>query len=1044
MTTASRADLILLHLQGGADTTGSDIPSICEALDVPAESMADRVGVLSALSELQQRGLVSEGTKPAETGSGDRRAYVLTEEGRTSARRLREQYASETISLRDGETTLEVRLDEIDDHLEDTSLVEALARVSGGGVLRTRPADADRFTDRTDALETLESALNTVRGGRSRTVLVTGEAGIGKTSLVREALGMARGRGVTVLDGTCSVDANDPYGPFREALDPIDADPFDRSLDPVDDAFDVGRRALFDGVVDALSGEDPVVLFVDDLHRADAGTLALFAAVADGADGALLLVGAYREEDLAADHDLRSVDDWLDDADSLAIDLEPFDPPDTRSLIAAHLDVPGSSIPSGFVTAVQERAGGNPLFVTELVSAMREDGRVDPARGIYPEADEATVPMPDRVESAISIRFDALDSTAETVLETGAVIGPVVPLSVLEAVLELPDPDLHEYVDVLIGARVWDRVDGDHVRFVSDLVRETVLDGLDDDRRRDRHATVAQALADADDASAATVAHHYQRAGDDERALEYYRQAGDDAMDVYAHEVAIENYEAALELARERDATAIVHDVLLSIGRSHFVRSDYDDAQRHFEYVLERSDDPETIMDAVYYLADIHNDRGDVDRALDRIEYGLDRWDGTPSPAACRLLSANVWVRKQTGDLDGALEEARRERDLAEALGDRPLIARAIHDIANVEIDRGDLETALERYEQAGEVFEDLGDRWRFSKALNNRGIVHWRRGDLEAATDAFERSREIDESIGDAAGIAGDEMNLGVLAIKRGEWNEALEHLEEAIERSADVGDTRNVALAKGNLGDLLLRRGDLEAARRRLQEAVDHFEEIGHDRNRAIFTMNLATYRSLVDDLEGARTAAETALELATDLDASGDIPIARGLLARIERSAGNVDVAVDHAEAGAAIAEDLDDERGVEALRELALASLAAGRVEDAREIAAEATDGLEAVSDPWQTLRIDRVYGICLREAGDLDAAEERLETALGSARSLGARIDECRALLELGRLERRRDDESTARSRIEDALAIAEETGAALYERWCRDELDAMG
>jgi tetratricopeptide (TPR) repeat protein len=154
--------------------------------------------------------------------------------------------------------------------------------------------------------------------------------------------------------------------------------------------------------------------------------------------------------------------------------------------------------------------------------------------------------------------------------------------------------------------------------------------------------------------------------------------------------------------------------------------------------------------------------------------------------------------------------------------------------------------------------------------------------------------------------------------------------------------------------------------------------------------------------------------------------------------------VDVAVDHAEAGAAIAEDLDDERGVEALRELALASLAAGRVEDAREIAAEATDGLEAVSDPWQTLRIDRVYGICLREAGDLDAAEERLETALGSARSLGARIDECRALLELGRLERRRDDESTARSRIEDALAIAEETGAALYERWCRDELDAMG
>lgn len=97
----------------------------------------------------------------------------------------------------------------------------------------------------------------------------------------------------------------------------------------------------------------------------------------------------------------------------------------------------------------------------------------------------------------------------------------------------------------------------------------------------------------------------------------------------------------------------------------------------------------------------------------------------------------------------------------------------------------------------------------------------------------------------------------------------------------------------------------------------------------------------------------------------------------------------------------------------------------------------------MSGPWQLLRIERVYGICLREAGDLDAAEERLETALESARSIGARIDECRALLELGRLARQRSDATAAWNRIEAAIAIAEETGTALYERWCRAELDAM-
>jgi tetratricopeptide (TPR) repeat protein len=888
--------------------------------------------------------------------------------------------------------------------------------------------------------------VDAVRDGRSRTVLVTGEAGIGKTSLVREALKAARDREFTILEGSCSADANEPYDPFRDALAETDADPFDRTIDPGadDDAFDVGRRALFEEVADALDREEPIACFVDDLHWADPGTLALFAVVGRAAEGPLLLVGTYRDEDLPADHELRSLDGWLDEVEPQTIDLDPFDPAATATLIAGLLDVSQPSIPAEFVAAVQDRTGGNPLFVSELVAAMREEGRVDPARGIYPDADDAAMPMPDRVENAVEVRFDALDETAETVLETGAVVGPTVPLSVLSTVLDLPDPDLREYVDVLAGARVWERVDDGRVRFVSDLVRETVLDRLGDDDRRERHATVADALAESDATRAATIAHHYAQAGDDELALDYYRRAGDDALDVYAHEVAIENYEAALELARELDAEDAVHDLLLSIGRSYFVRSDYDEAERHFEYVRERSDDPRTIMDAVYYLADMYSDHGAVDRALECIETGLEQWDGeTATAAACRLLSAEAWVRKQTGDLDRALETARHERDLAEELDDRTLEARALHDIANIEIDRGDLETALERYERAGDVFDELGDRWRFSKALNNQGTVHWRRGDLEAATDAFERCREIDESIGDAAGIASDEMNLGVLAIKRGAWNEALEHLEEALERSADVGDTRSAALANGNLGDLLLRRGDLEAARQRLREAVDQFEEIGHDRVRAIFTMNVATYRSLVDDLEGARRAAETALDLVTDLDAKNELPTARAVLARIERSAGNTDRAIEHAEAGVELADGREDERTVEVLRELALAYLADGRVSEALETAETAIDALDAVSDPWQTLRIERVHGICLREAGDLDAAEERLETALESAHSVGARIDECRALLELGRLARRRDDETTAWNRIEHALAIAEETGAALYERWCRDELDAM-
>jgi predicted ATPase len=1051
MVSTPRTDLVLLHLLGRTETetgTGttawSDIPAICAALNVPSESVAERVGVLSALSELQERGLVTERTTADE--NGQRRAYALTDAGRARAVELRGRYESETVRIEDGDGSSAVPLSEIERYDGVGSFVRALARMSADGVLRVGGGDSDRFADREAALEILESALDAVSEGDGRTVLVTGEAGVGKTSLVREALATAREREFDVLDGKCARDANEPYGPFHEALAATDADPFGRSVGPAGDegAFEAGRRALFDDVADALSADDPIACFVDDLHWADAGTLALFAFVADAVDGPFLLIGAYREEDLPAEHDLRTPDDWLGDVDPCVVDLSPFDRPATRTLIAGLLDVEAPRVPADFVAAVQERTGGNPLFVGELVGALRDEGRIDPARGLYPGADDASVPMPERIENAIAVRFDALDATAETVLETSAVIGPTIPLSVLASVLDLSEPDLREYVDVLVGARVWERVGDDGVRFVSDLVRETVLDRLDADERRDRHATVASALAGSDAAGAAAVAHHYERAGDDGQALEYYRRAGEDAMDVYAHEVAIENHEAALELARERDAEDTVHESLLSIGRSYYVRSDYDEAERHFEYVRERSDDEETVMEAVYFLASIDNDRGAYDRAIERARAGLDRWDGeSPKEPACLLLSAEAWARKQTGDLDEALETARRERDLAEWFGDRTLEARALHDVATVELDRGDLDAALEKFEHAGEVFAAVEDPWRRSRALSNQGVVHGRRGDLDAATDAFERCRAIDASIGDAASVAADEMNLGVLAVKRGAWAAARDHLDAARDRATEVGDRENAALAAGNLGDLLLRLGDLDAARERLREALDGVETIGNDRNRAVFLLNRAAYRTLVDDLEGAREAAGTALDVATGIEAGNEIPTARGLLARVARVEGDAEAAIEHAEAGVEAARGRDAERTVEALRELALARLAAGRADGALETAEDGIDALDAVSDPWQRLRIERVHGVCLREAGGLDAAEERLDGALRSARSLDARIEECRGLLELGRLARERDDVATARARIETALSIAEETGAALYERWCRDELDAF-
>jgi tetratricopeptide (TPR) repeat protein/DNA-binding PadR family transcriptional regulator len=1080
MTNISRRNLILLHLLDRSDrAAGSEIPELCGALEVPPESMADRIALLSALSELEERGLVVNRTRPVdserggqtrdgESDGGERRVYALTPEGRKRARTLREQFESRSVLIEDDDGTRDVPLGEIDRYLETDStatdstgaqstetastdaksLVSALARVSSDGILRVGRSETDRFVDRRTAIDAMEAALDAVAAGESRTVLVTGEAGIGKTSLVARTLESARDRGFAVLEGAGSSDANEPYRAFREALEPTATDPFDRTIDPIDDedAFGAGRRALFDDVADVLAGgaEEPTACFVDDLHWADAGTLALFSSVAETVDGPLLLVGTYREEGLSPDHDLHATDDWLDGVDPLTVSLEPFDRSATRALIAQLLDVDSPTVPSPFVSAVHERTGGNPLFVNELVSAMLDEGRVDPARGIYPASDDAAVPMPERVESAIDVRFDVLDRTAETILETAAVIGPTIPLSLLATVVDAPEATLREYVDVLAGARIWDPVDGDRVRFVSDVVRETALDRLDDDRRRQRHETVADAFAESDGARAATVAYHYEAASDHERALEYYREAGDDAMDVYAHEVAIEHYESALELARELDAVDVVHDLLISIGRCYNVRSDYDEADRYFEYVQEHATDPETLTNAVQFRAQLDNKRSDYDRALERVRTGLEYWDGeTPSRTVCTLLSAKAWARKQSGDLDGALETASRERELAEQLDDRAYEAIAFLDAANVEQFRGHLERALEKYHRAGEIFETVGDRWRLSVTLNNEGLVHWQRGDLDAAAEAFDRAREIDESIGDATSIARVDLNLGILAVKRGEWAAASEQFESAREQMTELGNDLGIALSIGNHGHLSYRRGNLETARDRISESIDRFEAMGDDHHRTIFSLHLAEYLVLVDELDGAKAVLEDALSTAIDIESKTQVASARAILATVAREAGDAETAIERAESALELAETLEDEDTIQVRRELARAYLADGRVDAALDVAATAMDARDSLSDPWGILQIEGAYGVCLGEAGDLAAAEERLESAIESARSLGARIEECRFMLEYGRLARRQDDTQTARSRIETALAIAEETGATLFERECRAALDSM-
>jgi len=1019
MVDTSTEAVVLIHLlecdepDGGTAPYDASVPGIGEVAGVSKETVADRVSLLSTLRELEREGLVESTTAPVVGGDlgGERNVYELTPDGRERARRLRREAESETVVIENGERE-ELPLAEADRRL-DGGLAGVLARLSGDGIIYREDEVGERFVNRGAELDRLESVLSTVRDGSPRFVVISGEAGIGKTTLTEQFSDRARDRGFSFAVGRCDSAGGDPYGPIEAALSSVpggDAvletlrdDGVERGTDDSTGTTDGGlavgdgreevdarRESMFFEFADRLRelvAERPTVLFLDDLQWVPRGTLELLGYLARNVEECpLVLVGAYRPEDLPPDDALlRTVESVREDR-RVELELDRFGPEETRGVVRWLLDT--RSVPDGFVSAVQDHTGGNPLFVEETVKRLRERGVVDPDLDVYPdELPDGSVAR--AVEATIDMRLGTLDGGSMEALEVGAVIGETVDWSILSAVADLTEPALRDRVDVLTGARIWEPADGDRFRFTSGVIRETVIERMDDDRREELHEAIATSIGtEREDLSAhyGRIADHYDRAGNVESALEFYRMAAERATDLYAHQDAIDHYERALELARELSADGKVLGILENLGETYFDVGQYDESIKHYEYVRERTDNPETRRRMYGKEANVLQNRGEYDRALERLAAARDV-DGGRDREESELLAIEGWIHHRTGDYDRAAELFERELALAEAVGDDDLIASGHHDLGAALLYRNELDRALSEFEAAMDHWDR--ERHRRANTLNNVGIAHRRRGDLEAATDAYERALSIAEETGYVRPRFAALSNLSVVYGQLGDMERAIEVGERARELAERIGDELGVAQSLGNLGEHHLRTGDLEAAEDAMLEAKERFEALGNDANAAMLLKSL-----------GSIHLQRGAVEAALDVTARG-IEIA-------ERVEDDHVLALNHTQHSLALSED--------------------GQPEAALEHARSAVEAAESVGRPETELDVLLHEGELLREVGRHGESVERLERAVEIAAGVDIPSKLVSARGQLGLSLAERGEPGRAKETLEAARSLAERRG----------------
>ena len=397
--------------------------------------------------------------------------------------------------------------------------------------------------------------------GSGTLVLLSGEAGIGKTALAEALCHEARAQDVLVLTGRC-YDLTDtpPYGPWLDLFEryhPGDGSPLG-SMPPPPSAFATrglvgavaSQAALIRQVGDffaALCTLRPVVLLLEDLHWADPASLDLLRVLARALPTLpLLLLATYRADELSPVHPLtRLLPAIMREAPVARLDLRPLRAEDVFTLVAARYRLPTADT-TRLATYVYQRAEGNPLFGGELLRTLEEEGIIQYTSAGWTLGFLAHVRVPPLLRQIIEGRTARLDGEAQRLLGIAAVLGQVVPLGIWGCVGEVDENALLPVIVQASVARLAEvSEDGRSVRFVHALIHEALYEGLSPPARRLLHCAAADALLAMPDPDPDAIASHLRRAGDP-RAKVWLTHAGERAQRAYAYAGAAERYTEAL------------------------------------------------------------------------------------------------------------------------------------------------------------------------------------------------------------------------------------------------------------------------------------------------------------------------------------------------------------------------------------------------------------------------------------------------------------------------------------------------------------------
>lgn len=785
----------------------------------------------------------------------------------------------------------------------------------------------------------MEETIEQVVAGHGQLLVITGEAGVGKSRILEELIALAREREMYGLGGDClSYGSQSPYLPWidfftsffglgvgeREKYDEkmrkieqrmVEADPVlqdwvplmgqllglpapDNELTASLDA-QLRKQRTFEITLTLLRYQAlqvPLLLVVfEDVHWIDSISLEMLNYVARNvADYRILLVALHRPT--------IELTEWKRYDHYHQIELTDLAAEDALRLVQLKLGL--TKVPEPLRERVlRGEARVNPFFVEEVINSLVDRGYLVPqeeGEGYDLVGDLSQVEIPDSIQTLVMSRIDRLDESSKLTVKVAAVIGRTFKYWTLQGIypVAITSEKLRGNLEELSKldltpldrpAPEWEYI------FKHIITQEVAYESLLFAHRRELHHQVGEYLermyADNLEEYYELLAHHYYQSGDQEKSWHYLLKAGDKAKDKWANDEAIAHYSQALEMGFAGEG---IHHVYESLGDVYRHIGEYEKALESYGEALERH--PPTAVQ----VADIQRKtartwelQGRYDEAMHYLELGRTALSGEQeTPVMARIYSAMGLVAMRQGDYQEALRLCAQGLSVVESLPDdeesHRVEAELRHTLGTICVRTGDYARAIVHFQTCIGMREDIGDLRGMSRSYNNLAAVYWGQSDYDRAAQYIRKSLEISRKIGNTHMTALCYANLGAVYYTLGDYPRAVKHYERSLEIRREIGELQGIADIYNNLGEVHHSLGDHQQALYYLQEAVKLFTEIGDKMTLSDAYKLLAEVVLELDEKDEALEYCQLSLTLAQEIGNREYEGIACRVLGQIHRAA------------------------------------------------------------------------------------------------------------------------------------------------------------